>query len=79
MTSGPSKLTSVLSETLPIMLETITMVKTLHITLQAKSTWIINENIREPAEANGVDIPTPGNTVGPPQNISHDVRDNYDS
>jgi hypothetical protein len=70
---GPSGPTSVLSETLPIMLDTITTVKTLNIPLQAKYTCIINKNIREPPEETGVDIRTLEADLGPLTNTSHNV------
>jgi hypothetical protein len=62
-----------------MMSETITTVKTRNITLQAKYTCIINGNIREPAEATGVDIRTLGTDLGPLRNMSNHVRNNYDS
>jgi hypothetical protein len=71
-------MTSVLSEALPIMLETIMTAKIFNITLQAKQTCIIIGNIQKPAKVIGVDIQTLRNGLGndlvPSRNSSDDVQ-----
>jgi hypothetical protein len=58
------------------MLETILTVETMNIIFQLKDSCINIENIRESAQATGVNIQTLGDNLGHLRNTSHNVKNN---